>query len=113
MLIFYATFALISFVLSTVSLAAALWIVGERETDPFQTDGLGPTLAKCAGICALTTILSFLPFGGLLSLVLWFAAVMTLFDKSFLGALLIAIVGLCVTTLTGTVIASILMQFVG
>jgi hypothetical protein len=90
---FYVVFAVISFTFSTVSLAAALWIIGEEETDPFKTDGMGPTMAKCAGICAVTTGLSFVPFGGLLCLIIWFGSVMTLFNKSFFGAVLVALVG--------------------
>ena len=106
-------FGLISFTLSTTTLALALWLIGEDGTDPFKTDGFGPTITKCAAICAVTTVLSFFPFGGLLGTIIWFVAVMALFEKTFLGALLIAICGAVLTWLIAFLILSGLEGILG
>ncbi len=98
----YLIIGTLNFVFSTISLAAALWIIGTDDgvhpTDPFKTDGVGPTLTKCCCISAVQIGLwMFLPYGIFIGVLVWFGAVMMLFDKSFLSALLISLVGAAVS----------------
>ncbi len=112
-MIFYVTFSVFYFAFSIISLAASLWIIGEEGSDPFKTDGVKSTVSKCAGICAVTTALAFVPFAGLLSLIVWFGSVMVLFNKSFLGALLIALVGAVVSWVLGGIAYAFLTSILG
>ena len=114
MFMIYLIFGTVSFIISTISLAAALWIIGEDDTDPFKNNGVGPTLAKCCCISAVQTGLSmFLPYGGLIGLIVWLGAVMVLFDKSFFGALLISLVGGIVTWGLGSFVLSMVSAAIG
>ncbi len=110
-MIFYSVFLVIAFLFSTTSLALALWIIGEEDTDPFKTDGFKPTMLKCIGICAITTALSLVPFGRLVGSVIWFIAVMALFEKSVFGAVLIAISGAVISGLMAVVVFVPLSRF--
>lgn len=112
-MLFFIIVGLISFTLSTITLALALWLIGEDGTDPFKADGFKPTMTKCAAICAVTTVLSFIPFGGLVGMIVWFVAVMVLFEKTFLGALLIAVCGAVLTWLIAFLIISGLEGMLG
>lgn len=68
---------------TTVVLAAALSFVGEE----INRD----TLVKCFGINLVASLFGLIPVIGLLSVVVWLAALMSVFERSFKEALVIAL----------------------
>jgi len=96
-------FSAIQLVVQTTVLTLILSLIGEGDTDPFKRDGFRSTVLRCFGTCSVTTTLWYLslsvaPFGHTIGVLLmtitigiWFGAVMILFEKSWLGALLIAV----------------------
>lgn len=75
----------IQIAVNTGVLAGALLVTGEEEINSH-------TLLKCLGITVAAFVLAFFPFGGLLAGVLWFGALMAAFEKTFVEAILIAVV---------------------
>lgn len=78
--------------LNIAILAASLFLVEDRNASSFKELGVGPTLARCTGIALATLLLSFLPFGFLLSLVAWFIGIMFLFQKTFVQTLILFLI---------------------
>ena len=71
-------------VISTGVLAGALLITGEEAITK-------ETLLKCLGITIMALLVALLPIVGCLSGIVWFAALMSVFEKDFLEAVVIAI----------------------
>lgn len=69
----------------TVILAVALMITGEEGIDR-------DTLLKCLGIVTTATAVSYIPVVGFMAIVIWFAGLMAVFEKTFGEALLVAVV---------------------
>ncbi|MFN3191875.1 MAG: hypothetical protein ACE361_15290 [Aureliella sp.] len=91
----------VQLVVGTGVLAGALLVTGEEAVTK-------DSLFKCAGITLASFLVSLLPFGGLLSIVVWFGAVMTVFEKELLEALLIAIACVVISFVIGLAITSLL-----
>jgi len=102
----------IGLALNIAILAASLFLVEDRNASSFKELGVGPTLARCAGVALATLLLSFLPFGFLLSLVAWFIGIMFLFQKTFVQTLILflinAIFGCGVLGAVGYVLSKVL-----
>ena len=90
--VIYIVIYAIAIAISIAILAASLFLVEEVRSSSFKEFGVGPTLARCAGICIGTTLLGLIPFGGLLSLVVWFLGIMFLFQKTFGQTLILLLV---------------------
>lgn len=76
--------AAIQLLLSGGILAIALYFTGE---------GLDrDTLGKCLGISLAALIVSFVPVFGFMSIVIWVAAVMMVFEKTILEAIIIGLI---------------------
>lgn len=71
--------------LSTGVLAAALLVTGEEELTM-------EVLLKCLGITAIAILIGLIPYMGLVGGIVWFGALMVVFEKEFMEALLIAAV---------------------
>jgi hypothetical protein len=82
----------IGLVLNVLILAGSLFLVEDKNASSFKEFGVGPTLARCAGIAVATLLLSFLPFGFVLSLVAWFLGIMFLFQKTFVQTLILFLI---------------------
>jgi hypothetical protein len=82
----------ISIAISIAILAGSLFLVEDRDASSFKEFGVIPTLARCAGIVLVTTLLGFIPFGFWLALVVWFVGIMFLFQKTFLQTLILGLV---------------------
>ena len=78
----------IAIAIKSAILAGSLFLVEDRDASSFKELGVIPTLARCAGIVLVTTLLGFIPFGFWLALVVWFVGIMFLFQKT-LGQTLI------------------------
>src|SRR5438874_9075396 len=76
----------------TAILAASLFLVEDAQTSSFKEFGVMGTLGRCAGIVLTTTLVSLIPFGGLLALIIWFLGIMFLFQLPFLKTLILFIV---------------------
>jgi hypothetical protein len=74
----------IGFAISVGILAGSLFLVEDMRASSFKEFGTMGTLARCAGIVLITTLLSIIPFpfGFLISLVVWFLGIMFLFQKT-------------------------------
>ena len=81
-LIYVVAYA-ISIAISVAILAGSLFLVEDRRASSFTELGVIPTLARCAGIVLITMLLSLIPYGFLLALVVWFLGIMFLFQKTF------------------------------
>ena len=81
-LIYLAVYA-VAIALSVAILAGSLFLVEDVKSGSFQEFGVGATLARCAAIVIVTTLLGFIPYGVILVLIVWFAGIMFLFQKSF------------------------------
>ena len=82
----------IAFAISVAILAGSLFLVEDRRASSFQEIGVAGTLARCAGIVLVTTLLNLLPFGFVISLVVWFLGIMFLFQKTFAQTLILWLV---------------------
>jgi hypothetical protein len=82
----------IVFAITTGVLAGSLFLVEDIQSSSFKELGVRATLARCAGICLVTTLLSLAPFGFLLALVVWFLGIMLLFQKTFVQTLILFVV---------------------
>jgi len=91
-IVIYIVIYAIAIAISIAILAASLFLVEDVRSGSFKELGAGPTLARCAGICTATTLLGLIPFGGLLSLVVWFVGIMFLFQKTFVQTLILFLV---------------------
>ncbi|MBC8869647.1 MAG: hypothetical protein H8E44_09530 [Planctomycetes bacterium] len=90
---------------STVILAAALWLLSDEGNNPFKEDGNGVTWGKCAALAfgSHLLLIGLIIFGALilgafgillgllLTIVAWFMGIMVLFDRTFLQAILFTI----------------------
>lgn len=84
---------LVAIVILTGIFGASLFLVEDISESSFKTDGQLVTWGKCAAIVVATTMLqAFVPLGGLLSLVLFFIAVMSFFQKTFVQAFLLLVI---------------------
>ena len=86
----------ISIAIGTAILAGSLFLVEDRRASSFKELGVFPTLARCAGIVLVTTLLGFIPLGFWLALVVWFVGIMFLFQKTFLQTLILWVVNVLV-----------------
>ncbi|HKA06558.1 MAG TPA: hypothetical protein VKD71_04820 [Gemmataceae bacterium] len=84
----------IAFAIGVAILAGSLFLVEESRASSFKEIGVAGTLARCAGIVLITTLLRIIPFpfGFLLSLVVWFVGIMFLFQKTFVQTLILWLV---------------------
>jgi uncharacterized membrane protein len=73
----------ISIAISIAILAGSLFLVEDRQASSFKEFGTAATLARCAAIVLVTILLSLIPYGFLLALVVWFLGIMFLFQKTF------------------------------
>lgn len=85
-------------VLSTCVLGAALRVTGEDLDQE--------TLLKCLGITLASFIFAMVPVIGWLSIVVWLAALMSIFELSFSEAFLIGIVCWAINLVLGLVSAA-------
>ncbi len=81
-------------VLSTAVLAGALLVTGEEEVTK-------ESLLKCLGISALALMFSFIPFVGWAAGLVWLVAVMVVFEKDLLPAILIALACWAISLVVG------------
>jgi hypothetical protein len=86
----------VSIAISAAILAGSLFLVEDRQASSFKELGVAPTLARCAGIVLVTTLLGFIPFGFWLALVAWFVGIMFLFQKTFLQTLVVWLVNVLI-----------------
>lgn len=79
-------FLVVQTLLSTGVLAGALFVTGEESITK-------ETLLKCLGITLMALLVALIPIPGfiLLAPIVWFGALMSVFEKEFLEALIIAI----------------------
>ncbi len=92
--------------ISSGVLLLALFLTGE-ELD--QSDFL-----KCLSITLAAMILTFVPVVGFISIFVWVAAVMSVFEKTWLEALVIGIVCAVISAVVGlglNVLASVIVGF--
>ena len=75
----------------TVVLATSLFLIEDLRASSFREQGVAVVLGKCLAIVVAVVLVGFLPFGGLIGLVVWFIGVMALFQKTFLQALLVTL----------------------
>ena len=89
----------ISIAVSVAILAGSLFLVEDVRASSFKEFGVAGTLARCAGIVLVTTLLNIIPFpfGFLLSLVVWFLGIMFLFQKTFGQTLILWLVNVIVS----------------
>jgi hypothetical protein len=90
-LIYIIIFA-VAIALSTAILAGSLFLVEDVKESSFKELGIGATLARCAAICVVTTMLSLIPVGFLIALVIWFLGIMFLFQKTFVQTLILFLI---------------------
>ena len=105
----------IAVLIQTAVLAASIWLLAGADNNPFKSDGMLVTWAKCAGVVVgyivLMVLLSQVAgcFGVLLALGAWFLAIMMLFERSFGEAVLIflanAVISIGVNWVLGQVFA--------
>ena len=84
MVTFIVIAVVIQVLLTTGVLAAALLVTGEQTTKS--------SLPKCLAVAVIAVAASYVPNLGFLSVLIWFAALMGVFEKSLSEALGIAIV---------------------
>jgi len=82
----------IAFAIGVAILAGSLFLVEDSRASSFKEIGVAGTLARCAGIVLITTLLNIIPYGFLLSLVVWFLGIMFLFQKTFAQTLILWLV---------------------
>ncbi|MCA9131151.1 MAG: hypothetical protein KDB22_28900 [Planctomycetales bacterium] len=80
-----AVACLVQLVIGSGVLAGALLVTGEEALTK-------ETLLKCLGITLIALLIGLIPVLGLFSFVIWLGALMAVFEKDFLEALIIAIV---------------------
>ncbi len=99
---------------SVAILALSLFLVEDsRSSDSsFREFGVVGTLARCAAVVVATTLVSLIPFGVLIALVIWFLAIMFLFGKSFGQTLLIFVVNVIASLAIGRAIVYLLERLV-
>jgi hypothetical protein len=68
---------------SVAILAVSLFLVEDSRSpdSSFRSFGVLGTLARCAAIVVATMLISMIPFGLLIALVIWFVGIMFLFRK--------------------------------
>jgi len=86
------TVGVVLLLINTVVLAVALLIVGEEINSG--------VLLRCLGLNVVALMVSFIPFLGFFSIVIWLAGLMMIFEKTFLEAVLVAF--LCWVITLGT-----------
>ena len=91
-ILIYVVIYAVAIAITTAVLAASLFLVEDSRASSFKELGTGPTLLRCTGICVVTTLLGIVPYGGLLGLVVWFVAIMFLFQKTFLQTVILFLV---------------------
>lgn len=89
--IYVAIFA-VAIVVSTAILAGSLFLVEDIKESTFKELGVGPTLARCIGICLVVTLLDLIPFGFFIALVIWFLGIMLVFQKTFVQTLILFVI---------------------
>ena len=77
------TTGVVLLLINTVVLAVALLIVGEEINSG--------VLLRCLGLNIFALMMSFIPFVGFFSIVIWLAGLMIIFEKNFLEAVLVAL----------------------
>ena len=89
---------LVGGIVSTLTLAIALWLISDEADSPFRRDGSAVAWAKCAGLSfgiglleLIGTTMGFDSLFSLIAIVAWFGGVMALFERTFLQSLLIAV----------------------
>ena len=82
----------IGIAISVAILAASLFLVEDIRASSFKEFGAGATLARCTGIVVITMLLSLIPYGFLVGLVVWFIGIMFLFQKTFGQTLILFLV---------------------
>jgi hypothetical protein len=87
----------ISFAISIAILAGSLFLVEDTRASSFKELGAVGTLARCAAIVLVTTLLNIIPYGFLISLVVWFLGIMFLFQKTFVQTLILWLVNVIVS----------------
>ena len=92
LVIIYVIGYTISIAISVAILAGSLFLVEDRHASSFKEFGAAATLARCAGIVLITLLLSLIPYGFLLGLVVWFVGIMFLFQKTFVQTLILWLV---------------------
>ena len=86
------TTGVVLLLINTVVLAIALLIVGDEINSG--------VLVRCLGLNVFALMMSFIPFVGFFSIVIWLAGLMIIFEKNFLEAVLVAL--LCWVITFGT-----------
>ena len=79
-------------ILSTLVFAASLFLVEDTKESSFVVDGWMVTWVRLAGIVIAETLVGLLPFGPILTLIVFFVATMALFRKTFGQSLLLLVV---------------------
>ncbi len=104
LVVIYIVVYTIGIVLQTGVLATSLFLVEDIQESSFKELGAVGALARCAGISVVTILLSLVPFGFLLALVVWFLGFMVLFQKSFGQTVILFLVnGLVSIALNGAI----------
>lgn len=93
----YSVAIALAFLLSTAGLVASLYIVEDNHADTFAEQGFWTVVGRCAIVTVVTTILSFIPCFGLISIVVWFLGIMFLFQKTFIQSLVLCVVNFAVS----------------
>ena len=72
----------VAIAIQTALLAGSLFLVEDVESGSFKELGVVHTLARCAAVTLVTSLLGLIPFGAWLALIVWFLGIMFLFQKS-------------------------------
>src|ERR1700758_3385807 len=91
-ILIYVAISTVAFALSVAILAGSLFLVEDVKESSFKELGVGPTLARCAVICLVVTLLNLIPFGFFISLIIWFLGIMFLFQKTFVQTLILFLI---------------------
>lgn len=82
----------IGFAINVAILATSLFLVEDKNASSFKELGVMPTLARCAAIDLVVTLVSLIPFGFIFALVAWFIGIMVLFQKTFVQTLVLFLI---------------------
>jgi hypothetical protein len=87
----------IAVAISTVIFAVSLFLIEDIQASSFKEFGMGPTLARCAGLVVVVSLIGLIPYGWVMALVVWFVGIMFMFQKTFVQTLILTILNNIVT----------------